>query len=125
MTGDQAALPFAGSDFWLLDLGLEFYHWPNQRLVKFDMTRSRSVRVLESVNPKPAPNSYSRVVSWVDVETDGLIRAEAYDVRNKRLKEFNVGSFRKVEDQWQLQDMEIRNAQANTATKLEFDLNAK
>ena len=25
--------PFAGSDFWIVDLGLEFLHWPRHRLL--------------------------------------------------------------------------------------------
>ncbi len=119
---EQLVLPFAGSDFWMMDLGLEFFHWPQQRLVKIEMRRGRSSRVLESANPHPAPGGYSRVLSWIDVETDGLLRAEAYDLKNQLLKEFNVGSFRKVEGQWELQDMEIRNAQTKSRTKLEFNL---
>src|SRR5262245_3265303 len=30
LTGDQTMIPFAGSDFWVADLGLEFLHWPRQ-----------------------------------------------------------------------------------------------
>ena len=30
----QPMIPFAGTDFWLADLGMEFLHWPEQRLVK-------------------------------------------------------------------------------------------
>src|SRR5580765_2644564 len=33
-TNDQATVAFAGSDFWLIDLGLEFFHWPTQRLIR-------------------------------------------------------------------------------------------
>ena len=31
---DQTMIPFAGSDFWVADLGLEFLHWPRQRLLQ-------------------------------------------------------------------------------------------
>src|SRR5579871_1424026 len=30
LTGAQADIPLANSDFWLSDLGFEFYHWPDQ-----------------------------------------------------------------------------------------------
>jgi negative regulator of sigma E activity len=113
--------PFAGSDFWLADLGLEFFHWPEQHLKKEEMRRSRLCKVLESVNQKSAAG-YSRVVSWIDVETQGLLRAEAYDQNQRLLKEFSVGSFKKVKDRWELQDMEIRNVQTDSRTRLEFDL---
>ncbi len=115
----------AGSDFALADLGLEFFHWPGQRLLKHEMTRSRSCRVLESVNPRPAPGAYTRVVSWIDVETDGLIRAEAYDSANRLVKEFILGSFEKVDGEWQLRNLKIRSPRTRRETVLEFDLSRK
>lgn len=117
--------PLAGSDFWLLDLGLEFFHWPHQRALRAEMSRSRPCRVLESTTPNPVPGGYSRILSWIDNETGGVIQAEAYDSTNKLLKKFALGSFKKVEGQWQLRDMRIRNPQTGQQTELKFDLKAK
>src|SRR5262249_34899966 len=89
LTNSEAAVPFAGTDFWLTDLGLEFLHWPAQRLVKdakITMRLGRPCKVLESTNPRPAEGAYSRVLSWIDAEMGSLIYAEAYDSRNKRFK---------------------------------------
>jgi len=122
LADDLAARPFAGSDFWVMDLGLEFFHWPEQRLLKPEMRHNRSCRVLESTNPASDPAGYARVVSWIDVEADGLVCAEAYDRGNRLVKEFSVGSFRKVEGRYQLQDMKIRNVKTGRRTELEFDL---
>jgi len=122
---EQIMTSLAGSDFSLADLGLEFFHWPVQRLLKHEMTRSRSCRVLESVNPKPIPGAYARVLSWIDVETDGLIRAEAYDGDNKLVKEFLLGSFEKVDGQWHLRNMKIRSPKTRRETELLFELNRK
>ena len=119
---NQLTLPLAGSDFWLMDLGLDFLWWPQQRVTEFEMRRGRSCRILESRDPKPPPGGYARVLSWVDVETDGILMAEAYDAGNNKLKSFEVGSFKKVKGEYQLQDMEIRNPKAKTRTKLEFNL---
>jgi len=44
---------------------------------------SRGCSVLESVNPDPATNGYSRVMSWIDSESLGPLHAEAYDVKGK------------------------------------------
>src|SRR6185295_11371087 len=30
VANEKASVPFAGTDFWLTDLGLEFFHWPDQ-----------------------------------------------------------------------------------------------
>ena len=85
------------------------------------MKRGRSCEVLESTNPNPSTNGYSRVVSWIDNETLGIVHAEAYDFKNKLLKEFDPKSFKKVNGQWELQEMEIRNDQTGSRTRLEFN----
>jgi len=113
-------LSFAG-DFWVADLGLEFFHWPEQKILKREMRRGRACKVLESTNPNPSTNGYSRVVSWIDNESGGIVQAEAYDFKNKLLKEFAPKSFKKVNGQWELQEMEIRNVQTGSRTRLEFD----
>jgi outer membrane lipoprotein-sorting protein len=122
LSRNELTLPLAGSDFWLMDLGLGFLHWPQQRVTEFEMRRGRSCRVLESRDPKPIPGGYARVLSWVDVETDGILLAEAHDAANEKLKVFEIGSFRKIKGEYQLQDMEIKNPKAKTRTKLEFNL---
>jgi hypothetical protein len=119
--------PFGGSDFWLMDLGLDFLHWPGQRLLRNEMRRSRACYVLESSRPDAPPGQYERVVSWVDTEIlqhdgVGLIRAEAFDGSHKLMKEFNVGKFRKIDGQWQLQDMKITSERTGQETELKFDL---
>jgi hypothetical protein len=114
--------PFAGSDFWLMDLGLEFFHWPQQRVLRSEMSRSRPCRVLESVAPGGEGNRYGRVVSWIDLETGGLIQAEAYDRQNKLLKKFALGSLKKVAGEWRLRDMRIKNVRTGQQTELKFDL---
>ncbi len=117
--------PFAGSDFWLIDLGLGFFHWPRQRAIRSEMSRGQPCRVLESTDPNPAPGSYSRVLSWVDLETGGIIQAEAYDTQNKLLKKFAIGPVMKVQGQWRLREMRIRNTQTKRQTELKFDLKGK
>jgi hypothetical protein len=122
LAGQDLLTPFAFSDFWICDLGLEFFHWPEQKVLKHELRRSRACTVLESTNPNPSANGYSRVVSWIDDETLGIVHAEAYDANGKLLKEFDPKSFKKVNGQWELQEMEIRNVQTGSRTRLEFDL---
>ncbi|MCX7723139.1 MAG: outer membrane lipoprotein-sorting protein [Verrucomicrobiae bacterium] len=120
-TGTRWQCAFAGSDFWAVDLGLEFLCWPHQRLLKREMRRSRFCDVLESTNPAPTPDGYSRVVSWIDTETRGIVRAEAYDANNKLLKEFEPKEFKKVSGRWELRQMRIRNVQTGSQTIFELD----
>ena len=119
LSANQANTPFAGSDFSIADLGLEFLHWPRQDLTKKEMRRSRSCNVLTSINPNPAPGGYSRVVSWLDIQsTNGIIYAEAYDVQGKKLKEF----IPKKVIHGQLAEMEIDNVQTDSRTTVDFDV---
>ncbi|MDH7502177.1 MAG: outer membrane lipoprotein-sorting protein [Verrucomicrobiota bacterium] len=122
LQGDAAAIPFAGSEFWLTDLGLEFLYWPGQNLIGNQMRKGRACHILESIYPNPSMGAYARVRSWVDVEHCGILRAEAYDQNKRLVKEFNIGSFKKISGKWQLKSMEIRNDRTDALTRLEFDL---
>lgn len=123
---EETQQPFATSDFWLSDLGLEFLHWPDQRIIRKDkpeMRKGRPCRILESTNPKA--KGYTRVRSWVDIENKGVILAEAYDAAGKTVKRFSVGSVEKVDGEWQLKDMEMIDEVRGSETRLEFDLKVK
>jgi hypothetical protein len=115
--------PFANSDFWLADLGLEFLHWPKQRVAKKEMYSSRYCAVLDSINPTPAKGGYARVRSWITTEAPhGPVRAEAYDSSGKRMKVFDVKSIEKVNGRFQVDSVEMRNLQTGSRTVLEFDV---
>lgn len=125
VAGNELMMPFAGSDFWAVDLGLEFLYWPQQRVLKKQMRKNLFCDVLQSTNPHPAPGAYSRVVSWIAVnrpEDIVVVQAEAYDFKGKLLKEFSPKKVQKINGVWQLEAMEIRNVQAGTRTLIEFNL---
>lgn len=117
-------MPFAGSDFWLADLGMEFLHWPRPRHLKTEMRKSRPCYVIETLNPNPTKGAYPRVLCWIDTEHGGLIRAEAYAANGNLWKEFAIGSVAKVEGRWQIKELHIRNDLTDTDTRLEFELTA-
>ncbi|MCW5558964.1 MAG: outer membrane lipoprotein-sorting protein [Verrucomicrobiae bacterium] len=120
------ARAFAGSDFSLRELGLEFLHWPGQRILPRSpppMKKGQPCKILESTNPK-APG-YTRVVSWVSIEHNGLMLADAYDATGRIVKRFSIGSLKKVNGVWQLRDMEMIDEVRGTETRLEFQLEAK
>ncbi len=117
----RAMVPFANSDFWVGDLGLEFLHWPAQKLLRKELKKGQSCAVLESQNPEPATNTYSRVVSWIDIDTGGIVLAEAFDARGKLLKEFELKEAEKVNGQWKVSELQMRNAQTGSRTTLKFN----
>lgn len=114
-----ASFPFAESDFWLSDLGLEFFYWPEQRLIrgnKITMRNGRPFKTLESVNPNPSGSNYARVVSRIDTEFSALTQAEAFDSKGAIHKVFALKSVK----QGRVKKMEIRDEKMDTRTTIEF-----
>lgn len=125
LRGEQTFLPFADSDFWLADLGMEFLHWPTQRLLKKEICRSQSCDKLESVAPQGWTNGYVRVVSWFDIDTGGPVLVEAYDAKGRMLKEFKPNDFKKVNGAWQVEELEMNNRRTGSRTTLRFLLDTR
>jgi hypothetical protein len=119
---NSAGTPFAGSDFWISDLGLEFFRWPDQRVITNVMRRGQACYVLESKNTGALAGTYSKVVSWIDKDTLGIVRAEAYDHQGKLLKLFLPTKVRKVDGRYQIKEVEMRNEQTGSKSILIFDL---
>jgi len=113
---------FAGSDFSIADLGLDFLHWPQQRRLPGELRLGQDCYLLESSDP-PAPEIV-RVKSWIDKESGGLLVAEAFDRTHHEVKEFNLSgsSFKKVNGKYLLEQMKISRPKNNSHTILKFDL---
>ena len=120
LTGNETMTPFAASDYWVADLGVEFLHWPGQRLLTNQVHRSQSCHKLESTNPAPGTNGYTRVISWIDIDTGGIVEAEAWDAKGK-FKIFEPTSVQKVNGTYQVRELEIRNTRTKTKTILVFN----
>jgi hypothetical protein len=121
LSGDRSLIPFVGSDFWLGDLGLEFFHWPEQRVLKSEFHRNCACTVLESTSPNPTSDTYSRVVCWIDNDSLGIVEAYAYDVKGRRLKNFYPKNLEKVNGQYRVESMVMENLQTESSSRLEFN----
>ena len=106
----------------MIDLGLEMLRWPHQSVIERKLRRGELCSVLVSRPAKGVEGGYSKAVSWVDEDSMGIVRAELFDGEGKLLKIFEPKSFKKIEGQWHLKEMEMRNEQANTRTSIVFDL---
>jgi hypothetical protein len=122
LSGSELMSPIAGSDFWVADLGLEFFHWPQQKVLKKEFHRQCACTVLESSRPS-ADKGYSRVVCWIDEDSLGIVEAFAYDRDGKKLKNFYPKNLEKVNGQYQVESMVMDNPQTRSNSRLDFDLN--
>lgn len=117
----NSLVPFAGSDFWLFDLGMEYLQWPSQRVLGTDVRKTQKCYVLESINPEPRQGAYSKVKSWVAIESMALITAESYDFEWKLWKRFEPKKLKKVDGKWRLKEIQMRNFKTDSITILIFD----
>lgn len=123
LSPQEAMSSFASSDFWPADLGLEFFYWPQQRIlpnIRIKMRKGIACRVLESRRQPAADFGYSIVRSWISREHFGLVYAEAYNADGKRVKTFEVSGLQKVDGQWKIGELRIRNEITKSTTKLIF-----
>jgi len=124
LSGGEAFTPIAGSDFTLADVGMEFLHWPTQRLLKKEVRRTQSCDKLESIAPHGWPGDYVRVLSWFDVDTGGPVVVEAYNGKGKLVKEFRPTKFEKVDGQYRVEEIEMNTFPAKTRSIIRFDVKA-
>lgn len=118
---DELATAFAGSDFQVGDLGLDFFQWPGQRILKRDVHRSRGCIILESSRPNPPPGGYAKVQAWIDEETLGIVEAEAYDPTGQEWKDFYPKDFTKVNGAYQVGTLVMKDELSGSKTQLDFD----
>ena len=120
---DQVMTPVGGSDFWAADLGLDFLHWPDQRIVPSRITMRKGVacKVLESARPTQSEKGYYKVRSWISSEYGGVVYAEAFDISNDKIKIFEVNDVEKIDGQWYLKELRIRNLRDRSTSTLEFN----
>ena len=95
-------------------------------LEKNVISHHKACRILESINPSPVPGGYARVVSWIMIESPhGLMHADAYDAQRNVLKRFDPKSLEKVEGEYQLEEIEMRNPITGSGTVIKFDSSQK
>jgi hypothetical protein len=111
-------LRIAGSDFLLRELGMEFLHWPEQRIRGRELSNGRWCQVLESVSKRP--DGPATVRSWIDEKLGVVLSAEVYDARQVRLKHFSITQFREQADRWTCSVSMVDDVKG-TKTELAFD----
>src|SRR5437762_19558 len=95
------------------DLALKFLYWPEAQVLGADTLRTRNCWKLRLSTPaKESP--YASVFLWVDKESGAIMRMEAYDVKDRLTKRFEVVSAQKIEGRWFLKQMRVEEMQPGT-----------
>lgn len=123
LANEDAQRPFADSDFLLSDLGYpkcDFFRWPHQEIVEKAIKRGQSCYKLESINPNPAEGAYARLVSWIDIDSGGPVEIHAYNRAGELFKTFKPEGVEKVNGDYKVKGLELRNRATDSRTVLEF-----
>jgi len=112
------------TDIRWMDLTFSFLWWPGGVLIGSDETRSRPCYVVEVDNPHADVESTdsspycAKARLWIDEKILMLIRAELLDSNNQPIRWLWIDSFKKVNDQWMIKDMEVEAEPVTHRTKL-------
>lgn len=101
------------------DLAMPFLWWPEGEIVGREKSRGRDCFVLDL---KPAdPGDVARVRAWIDSAIFIVLKAESYSADDDLIKQVTVKSFKKVEDQWMIKDLEVSMGSAADKTVVTVD----
>lgn len=110
------------TDFTWADLTLSFLWWDNGKRVGSDKVRGRDCYIVDV--PAPPENNittgaiYDHVRLWIDKEILLVLKAEGRDKNAAPIRRMWVRSFKKINDQWMIKDMEIQAFPADQRTKM-------
>lgn len=107
----NAAEPVRGMDFNYEDLSLRFTYWKNVKMMDSTarLTAARVKCWLIRVTAPDQKGPYYTVDLWVEKESGGVAKMEAYDTRSKMIKRFQVTKVQKVDGATVLKEMRIES----------------
>lgn len=90
-----------------MDLTLGFLWWEGGRIIGQMETRGQPCYVLDRHAPAGAMAPYASVRMWVDKRVSMLLQAEGYNMLGDCVRRLSVKSFKKINDEWMVKDLEF------------------
>ena len=101
-----------------MDLTLSFLWWPDARTLGTAEVRGQSCYVVDAHAPAGTTAPYASVRMWVDVRASMMLQAEGCDALGDPVRRISVKSFKKINDEWMIKDLEIRDLKTDRRTIL-------
>ncbi len=114
----ELSQPLADTDITWLDLSLSFLWWPGARTIATERVKGRLCYVVEVPVPAGTAAPCVLVRLWIEAQVRVLLQAEACDARQQRLRALRVKSFKKIQDLWMIQDLEVETYPSKHRTLL-------
>jgi hypothetical protein len=114
--------PLAGSEITWMDLTLGFLWWTNGVTIGRQEIKDQMCYVVDLLAPPSAAEArYSSVRLWIETSHAMMMQAEAYDRAGNPARRVAIKSFKKVDEQWMIKDLEIRRLPSGRRTLLRID----
>lgn len=96
-----------GSALTLEDLSLQFLYWKRPKVIAEERIKGRLAWKIEIQAPRGS-SQYGVARLWIDQQSGALMKVEGYDMQGRMIREFEVVSAQKLDDQWMLKQMRFR-----------------
>lgn len=103
-----------GTDMSWNDLLLSYLWIDTATYLGEGRAKNRLCHILEYTPSDSTPSTRL----WLDQKLHMLLRAETRNTDHELIRQMNVRSFKKVDDRWVLQDLEVKNLPRHTRTLL-------
>lgn len=110
-----------GSEISWMDFTLGFLWWRNGQTIGRESVKDQTCYVIDLLSPTPRVDLYATVRVWIEAKFGMLLQAEAYDKTGALLRRVTIKSFKKINDQWMIKDIEIRSFPSERKTIMRVD----
>lgn len=110
---------FLDTEFNLEDFSASTYARFDNKVIKEERAPSASVAVIES-KARGEESSYSKILTWIDLNSYQVQKSEYYDRDGKLLKTMVFRDYKKYGSAWRARTIEVRNMQNQRSTVLQM-----
>lgn len=107
-----------GTALCWMDLTLGFLWWNGGKIIGRVEARGQPCYLLDRRAPPEDPTPYARVQLWVDTRISMLIQADGYDKFENLFRRLSIKSFKKINHEWMVKDLEVEDLAHHTTTLL-------
>jgi hypothetical protein len=102
----QYSTGIRGTDLTYDDISFRYLYWPKKQLIGDEFIRTRKCHVVDLYNPARL-GEYYMVRIFVDKESGGLVRMQAYDWNGKLIKSCTATGVMKIKGATVLKSMDV------------------
>ncbi len=102
-----------------MDLTLGFLWWNGGKIIGRVEAKGQPCYLLDRrAPPEDLTAPYARVQLWVDTRISMLIQADGYDKMENLSRRLSIKSFKKINHEWMIKDLEVEDMVNHSATLL-------